>query len=205
MSPVRLLSARRARSLARRERKSACTRLCSFEWLASLLRENLPRELDFTLEAANAEECRARLQAKASSFQLALPRRFSFETLLFRAIAKAVGECLDSGVESPASLESAKNAVANEFSSWGEKTPDGGPPEGTKMFDEYEVELHVPEVYRHLTTPRVLVMERCRGVSVDDRRSLLEKGRSAEARWGLEGGRISSEREKASLSRAGGV
>lgn len=156
----------------------------SFEWLVSLLRENLPRELDFTLEAANAEECRGRLQAKASCFRLSLPSQFSLETLLFRSIAAAAGGCLDS--KRKATLSSHPSPVESSFS---EETATSSslkqslrvdassrPKKLDDVFGEYEVELHVPAVYRHLTTPRVLVMERCTGVCVDDREGLLRKG-----------------------------
>ncbi|KAL8439435.1 hypothetical protein Efla_004599 [Eimeria flavescens] len=144
-----------------------------FNWLVSLLRENLPSELDFRKEAANAERCRRGLEEQGgSSFFLQLPMPSTYRSFLIGFVAKCLSFI---GLSKPQKPAAAAGAVG------------GGGREDThaaaaaaaalgKCLSEYEVQLHVPQVYRHLTTARVLVMERCAGVCVDDRRGILALG-----------------------------
>lgn len=63
--PVCILERRREKN----EKRSGCRYFpdVDYTWLVAEIKENLPRELDFTHEAQNAERCRANLASPRST------------------------------------------------------------------------------------------------------------------------------------------
>ncbi|XP_026192560.1 uncharacterized aarF domain-containing protein kinase 1 [Cyclospora cayetanensis] len=174
-----------------------------FEWLVELLRENLPAELDFRKEAANARRCRLLLQEGSSTFEFSLPRASVVRSVLTQLAAWAVSRLWlldpqkdaskektgkvppkgkgstravlfsspDAESHATASLQSHQRPLSPTAET---QHPEGATPQAP--VSHYEVELYVPRVYNNLTTSRVLVMERCEGVPVDDLRGLVAQG-----------------------------
>lgn len=159
-----------------------------FEWLVDLLRENLPAELDFRKEAANAIRCRLLLQANNATFAFALPRPSAIRSFVLQKAATAVssfwvtdsqhanvpkgapsslGATELSDVTPAAKPQESQTVQEEQFSASG-TAAELQDVEAAQCCSEYEVELYVPSVYEKLTTARVLVMERCEGVPVDD-------------------------------------
>lgn len=161
--------------------------------------------MDFRKEAENAKRCRDLLQGGRSTFHLVLPQRSLLQSILFRLAAKAaswfrlsnphIGD--NNGSKLPNRIESdSGNAllVTNEQKRYRSpvlhtgstatstfRIQDGGSnshpqDDSSHCLTDYQVELYVPRVYNHLTTARVLVMERCKGVAVDDLRGILSQG-----------------------------
>lgn len=178
---------------------------CRLEWLADLLRENLPAELDFRREAENAKKCRELLQEGYSAFHFALPEPSLVRSFLIRLAASVVSwlglpephshfadnhgaqlagtpPTLRSGVEGTAgnvSLVTGEQQHARALQLHSGSTVISTvhrQDDNSHCLKDYEVELYVPRVYNNLTTARVLVMERCQGVPVDDLRGIVSQG-----------------------------
>ncbi|CDI84402.1 GL10232, related [Eimeria praecox] len=176
------------------------------EWLVDLLRKNLPTELDFRKEAENANKCRELLQGGGSTFHFVLPQPSLLRSVLIRLAARVAswfwlpnphlhfGDNNDPHLSGrpptlPGSLESARESTLLVTD---EQQPHSRAPQvhpgsasastfhkqhgNSHCISDYEVELYVPRVYNNLTTARVLVMERCKGVPVDDLEGIVSQG-----------------------------
>ncbi|CDJ33228.1 uncharacterized protein EMH_0052680 [Eimeria mitis] len=175
------------------------------EWLVDLLRENLPAELDFRKEAENANRCRELLQEGCSSFHFGLPQPSLLQSILIRLGARVASYFWlpnphsqsgdNSGCQSaktPPTRPSDVEGVEGNASLVTDKQSHSRTPQlhsraaanstvrrqedYSHCLNDYEIELYVPRVYNKLTTARVLVMERCKGVPVDDLRGILSQG-----------------------------
>lgn len=169
-----------------------------FEWLVDLLRQNLPSELDFRKEAANAERCRQLLQQCSPTFTFELPQPSMLLSLVIRGAASAFSFLGLLGSPKPDEVRqiSADNPRATtkhesvfcgwtkaDRTSWQQHSSnaDTTRPQlnshGLPCYPKYDVELYVPRVHHNLTTSRVLVMERCEGVAVNNLEGIVAQGR----------------------------
>ncbi|CDJ53117.1 hypothetical protein, conserved [Eimeria brunetti] len=174
------------------------------EWLVDLLRENLPVELDFRKEAENANRCRELLQKGDSTFRFVLPQPSLLRSILIRLSAQAASWFRLSSTHSHFGDNASQLTGAPPTQPTDVKRAAGNVSRGTNQMphasasqlrlasaaiatfnkkddnphclNDYEIELYVPRVYNQLTTARVLVMERCQGVPVDDLRGILSQG-----------------------------
>ncbi|KAL8428421.1 hypothetical protein ACSSS7_007226 [Eimeria intestinalis] len=183
-----------------------------FAWLVDLLRENLPVELDFRKEAANARLCRLLLEASGPTYNFSLPQPSTIRSLFIRAAAACISSLGLAGAPLKPSGDGCPPAAEG-------KNQGGRPPtqdvrsnnqlqlqqqqqqqqqqqlehqqqqqqqqpqqqqhqhqQQSDYIQSYQVELYVPQVYEDLTTARVLIMERCLGVAVDDREGVIKQG-----------------------------
>ncbi|CDJ66370.1 hypothetical protein, conserved [Eimeria necatrix] len=169
-----------------------------FEWLVDLLRENLPAELDFRKEATNAKRCRQLLEEGSSSFKFALPEPSRVRSLLIQHAAKVASwfwlldpqihsedVALGAGeaslmnkekLEAPVGNIQPQAATSRLHSTAASASAYTARADTSQCLCNYEVELYVPRVYSSLTTSRVLVMERCEGVPVDDLHGVVAQG-----------------------------
>ncbi|KAL8273945.1 hypothetical protein Esti_002124 [Eimeria stiedai] len=137
-----------------------------FAWLVDLLRENLPVELDFRKEADNARLCRLLLEASGPTFNFLLPQPSAVRSLSLQAAAACTSSL---GLAVPPQKSSGEGHKQNGCNGLQQQ-------QHPEYVQSYEVELHVAQVYEELTTARVLVMERCLGVAVDDLKGVVEQG-----------------------------
>lgn len=164
-----------------------------------LLRENLPAELDFRKEATNAKRCRQLLEEGSSSFKFALPEPSRVRSLLIQHAAKVASwfwlldpqihsedVALGAGeaslmnkekLEAPVGNIQPQAATSRLHSTAASASAYTARADTSQCLCNYEVELYVPRVYSSLTTSRVLVMERCEGVPVDDLHGVVAQGK----------------------------
>ncbi len=163
----------RRRALRPMTRARACGALATslpqdfdYQWLVEEIKTNLPRELDFTHEAANAERCRANLRSKRS-------------TVGNRCASRGfTGSRADATLPAlPARRRRARTELAPPRASChvgGDAASPSAMGSGVTHLRTSTLRrrrVHIPHIHHDKTAPRVLTMEFVEGAQV--RRSLL--------------------------------
>ncbi|PFH32794.1 hypothetical protein BESB_014060 [Besnoitia besnoiti] len=169
------------------------------KWLAELVEKNLPEEVDFLKEAANAEKLSSLLSRHASlSYDLPSSVTYNFFVsslslfhffdsfwLRWRRPASAspssspppersASETPPSSGASPLKRDREPGRQEPHLSAGEENTVNHEV--SPAVFHEYEIQLRVPAVHRELSTSRVLIMERAPGVPADDLAGITKQG-----------------------------
>nr|PIL99785.1 ABC1 family protein [Toxoplasma gondii COUG] len=96
-------------------------------------------------------------------------------------LSQADGECEETkkGHEGRRNQDEAAGVFAESAAEPGRRMQCSGLRKIEDRVQDYEIQLRVPAVYRHLSTSRVLVMERAPGVAVDDLEGLRKQRKAA--------------------------